>query len=330
MKNKLYIIGILSISLLIVGGLFKVQHWAGASIILFSSIAMLNLVFFPLALISNYNAKGNKKGLLYLASFITLICIFSAALFKIMHWPGASMLIFVGMLLPVIFFLPVYLVFYRREKEESLTNFLYITFFLVGLSAMSGFLAIDVSKNILRDMIRISEISDLSEYDQIKKRIADNESYTVRNINSKTDSLLAMISEIKRELVLITDESNQVAITKQGEVNNWKLKNTYGKDATVEILLNREKGHELEEQINDLYNDLTSVPEIHDSGKLVYIANLPYLIVKDNNKLSERGWLINNMHGPLALALMRLTQIENAVRLAKLEAQSLVSDGTEL
>ena len=79
----------------ILGLLFKTLHWPGASIILLTSgvitIVMLALLLFhnkgPLTVELRFPA-------LLIGSVMTII---TGGLFKIMHWPGANVLLLVGL-----------------------------------------------------------------------------------------------------------------------------------------------------------------------------------------------------------------------------------------
>ena len=64
MKNKIYIIGLLSSMFIITGAMFKIMHWPGAGISLILGIALLCSVFLPAATISSYKDNGRKKAIL--------------------------------------------------------------------------------------------------------------------------------------------------------------------------------------------------------------------------------------------------------------------------
>ncbi len=311
--------------MLIIGSLFKIMHWPGANIILAISIALLIFVFFPAAFISCYRGNGKKQTALYVTAFFTLFFLFLSAAFKIMHWEGASILLLIGILFPIVVFLPVYLYFHFKEKEESLVNFLYIIFFLVGLSAMSGFLAIDISKEMLTDMTRITDISDLSAYYKLKNELSKNDT-NVEEIVNQAKLLLDKINKIKIDLVLTTEDVNKRALTKYNTIQVWEIPNTYGKDAGMEILEAQGKGYYLYEGVNRFYSFLISIPEISTCKSLVHINDLPDLISVKHNEEKKDTWYILDANIPLILLLLRLTEVENIIRLAELEAINLVSN----
>lgn len=87
---------------LIIGILFKTLHWPGANILVLASSM---LVIATLALLLRkpgpWSVQLQRPGML-LGSVIAVV---SGGLFKIMHWPGANMLLLVGLLVCAAWFL---------------------------------------------------------------------------------------------------------------------------------------------------------------------------------------------------------------------------------
>ena len=111
MKQKIYILGIVSAMVLITGAMFKVQHWPGAGVLITAGTVLLLTVFLPAALINHYRVNGNKQyKLLYITIYVTCFVVFTAMLFKIQHWPFAGYLVLIGVPFPFVVFLPVWLV----------------------------------------------------------------------------------------------------------------------------------------------------------------------------------------------------------------------------
>jgi len=324
MKNKIYYLGALNCSLLIVGCMFKVMHWPGAGVILTVSIVTLVLLFLPIALRNSYKANGSRKGMLYLAAYISLFFVFVAALFKTMHWPGAAVILSIGLLLPIILFLPVYLYFHFREKEESLNNFLYIIFFLVGVSGMSAYLALDISRHMLVDMTRIYSVSDLSRYSDIKDEQVRSEysGEQVREVIDKSAALLQEIDGMKKQLVLKTYDQNDVAIRNGNEILAWKIPEKYSKEATHIVLVENGGGNLLMKEIRNYHDFLISLPGTKDNNSLQFIPALEQLIRE--NQYSET-WLGEYVGTPMMMLLLKLSEIEDCIRLAELEALDILN-----
>lgn len=327
MKNKYYLLGVLVSLLLLTGCVFKINHWPGANAIMTVSIFSLVLVFLPSALFSCYRAGGEKKKALFLAAYTSLLFIFLGAIFKILHWPGASVLLIIGMLMPIVFFLPVYLWFHFREKEESNANFLYIIFFLVAMSALTGFLAIDVSNDLLRDALRISDISSLSKYTELKS--ASLQSIETDRFVSETSErsgvILKWIQELKYEILISADDKNKDVIDNEGVLNIWYLHGLSNREASAKILVRQEQGERLRKEIEDFHAYLLSIPAININESLVYITGLPDLLCSDYNGAAMYSWDVNNVNDPVPVILLRLSQIENGIQLAMLEALAILN-----
>jgi len=156
MKNKIYILGLINTLLVFLGILFKVQHWAGASILLTLGLSMLVLVFLPAALLDNYKAQGTKENrILYIVAWVTAFIVFSAILFKVQHWPGSGYGLMIGLPLPFILFLPVFLLVTGRDKNHNIYNTVAVLFLLALISAFTAMLAIGVSKGRTLDSLSV-------------------------------------------------------------------------------------------------------------------------------------------------------------------------------
>lgn len=78
------------ISFAVVGAMFKVMHWPGANIIIMLTLSALALVYFPFGF--HFLGKPEVRKPAILSGFVmSLIPI--GIMFKIMHWPGAGVLL---------------------------------------------------------------------------------------------------------------------------------------------------------------------------------------------------------------------------------------------
>ena len=65
-------------------------------------------------LLTSFRKNMFRRRLLYIFGFLSLNSVFSGMLFKLMHWPGASIILFSGFLLLIFIFLPI--AFYHKYK----------------------------------------------------------------------------------------------------------------------------------------------------------------------------------------------------------------------
>jgi hypothetical protein len=157
MKQKIYILGVITAMIISTGAILKVNHLAGAAIFLTTGTLILVLLFLPLALINNYKAEGSSQNrLLYIVTWITCFVVFTAMLYKIMHWPHAGVGLFIALPFPYIVFLPVFLVVTSKNKNFNIYNTVFVLLLLALNSVFSALLALNVSKNTINDSYNIS------------------------------------------------------------------------------------------------------------------------------------------------------------------------------
>ena len=127
MKNTMKISGIAGTILLGFAALFKIQHWAGAGIMLTLGALSLAFVFLPSSLRVLWKETHNRNRLfLFISAFIAGFFFILGTVFKIQHWSGAGILLllaFTGALM----FVPALLVTKLRDQENKYKRPVYIT-----------------------------------------------------------------------------------------------------------------------------------------------------------------------------------------------------------
>lgn len=127
----LYLFGFLSFFPLMAGVLFKVQHWEGAGVLLTIGFAATILLFLPTLLYVKMKDSVRKDlNPVYVVGVISGMIHITGLFFKMMHWPGASLLFFLGPMVFVLIFLPWYTLKVYKEKEYVTLDFVFL---LVGV-----------------------------------------------------------------------------------------------------------------------------------------------------------------------------------------------------
>lgn len=319
MKNKIYIIGLLSSLLIITGGIMKISHIAGAGIVLITGIITLCVLFLPAAVISSYKDAGKRKPLFYLAIFITVCADFIGALFKIMHWPGANILMALGIVAPIVVFLPVYLYYHNKEEEASQTNFLYIMFLLVYLSGMSAMLSVNVSKDILTDVIRYEKISNLNDYYQLKKMISSNDEKVIE-LKGKTADLLNYINSVKVQLIVYKNDENKAAMDENGVVNTFKITNYDSRDGAGIIMFGQKEALSIKKRIEDYREYLINLSNAYQSKTELISLELLNTNIIGRPDEPQFSWEQHYFgESPLIFVIQKLTEIQNNIIMAETE-----------
>jgi hypothetical protein len=126
----LFISGFFAGMFFILGTLFKIQHWPGAGYILILGALSGILFFIPALLINRLNDHENKtKRLVYILGAAGFVLIITGMLFKIQHWPLATLFMVAGLLLLCILAFPWFT--WLTWKEESHVSSMFI-FMVIG------------------------------------------------------------------------------------------------------------------------------------------------------------------------------------------------------
>lgn len=192
MKQKIYIIGVITTMIIFLGAIFKVNHWPGAGIMLTLGILMLLFLFLPLALINHYKAEGNKQNmLLYIVTWLTCFVVFGSMLFKIQHWPYAGKLLMIALPFPYVVFLPVFLAVTAKNKSFNIHNTVYVLFLLSGISVFSVLLSLNVSKERIDDSLNLSR-----NYNRIETVLDKIPAHAGQDaVDQKIDDLIGIVND---------------------------------------------------------------------------------------------------------------------------------------
>ena len=198
MKQKIYILGLISAMIISTGVIFKVNHWPAAGIMITAGTLILVLLFFPTALISSYKAEGNKQNrLLYIVTYITCFVVFTGMLFKIMHWPNAGVALLIALPFPYIVFLPVFLIVTSKNKNFNIYKTVFVLLLLALNSVFSALLSLNVSKETIDDSYNLSWNYNKVEASAAQLPIIVNGSA----VNMKIDEIIK-ISDNYQDLIL--------------------------------------------------------------------------------------------------------------------------------
>ena len=140
MKSMMKIFGIISPALLAVAALFKIQHWAGGGVMMTLGFFLLCFFFLPSAIYVLYKENKGKRFFLYLSGFISFFPWMAGTLFKVQHWPGAGILLTIGITAMVVLFLPTLLYVKIKDSGKREMNPVYIIGVIAGMIYLAGLL----------------------------------------------------------------------------------------------------------------------------------------------------------------------------------------------
>ena len=315
MKQKIYILGLITTMILSTGIILKVNHWAGAGILMAAGFLILVLIFFPAALINNYKAEGNTQNrLLYIVTYITCFVVFTGMLFKIQHWPNAGIALLIALPFPYIVFLPVFLVVTSKNKNFNIYNTIFVLLLLALNSVFSALLSLNVSKETIDDSYNLSWNYNKLEASAAQLPIIVNGSA----VDMKIDEIIK-ISNDYQDLIL----KHEGMTREQWKKNPGNLVRPDNVNTAASILADNGEmtpGMKLDKAITELIDLMKQTKGFEDAAKA-----LPSIL--DLNEEKEKDEALNfysrNIFVPLSWALIYLDGLEANLYMIKASAPAV-------
>jgi len=251
MKQKIYTLGLITTAIVILGALLKINHWPGGGQLLILGIAMLVLVFLPLALRNHYTTEGNRKNrALYIVTWLTCFVVFGGMLFKVMHWPGAGKGLMIALPFPYVVFLPVFLAVTAKDKSFSIYNTIYVLFLLAGISVFSALLAMNVSKEKVDDSMGLSR-----SYNRLEAALDKISAPALQTpVALKIDEVLKIVDDYQSRIFAADGTSEE-----QWNYDPWTLRIPEGHDIASRALIAEGKDPALDIRLQSSMPDLISL-----------------------------------------------------------------------
>jgi hypothetical protein len=229
MKQKIYILGLITVLIVFTGLVFKINHFAGAGVLLSTGIVTFVVIFMPIALRNHFKAEGTRQNLpLYIVTWLTCFVVFTGMLFKIMHWPHAGTMLLVALPFPYVVFLPVFLTVTSKNKNFSIYNTVFVLMLLVFNSVFSTLLGLNVTKNRIDDSYNLSR-----NYQNFENALSQlPEKTTESTLNLKVDEALKMVNEYQD---IILKHENMTAEQWQKNPESLQMPDTRGRSAQALI-----------------------------------------------------------------------------------------------
>lgn len=261
MKQKIYFLGLAFMMMVFIGSIFKIQHWPLAGIILTIGLFLTAFVFVPLALLNYYRSEenGKKNLLLHIVTWLTCVIVFTAMLFKLMHWPFAGLLLTIALPFPYIVFLPVYLSSISSNKNHNIYKTVAVLFLLVVSSVLNGLLALNVSKSKIYDSLNFSD-----HYNRVEA-VLDMQSVGRSAVTARIDETLSVIDEYQ-ELILKADGITEA----QWSLDPHSLNDPFSRKAIENGLSGNPElsgGKKLENELKNLISLLNDTPGYEDLAR---------------------------------------------------------------
>jgi Ca2+/Na+ antiporter len=202
MKKTVNISGLLAAILTLMGSVLKVFHLPGASICFVLGIAFFSLIFLPLMIALKFRDEGTKTDKLVLSfGFLVGIITSLGFLFKLMHWPGANMLMLSGLVSFTFVYVPIYF-FSRIRRPELKFN---TTVNSVLMMACGGLLFAMYNLGYNTKVEESSQQAYRLLNEEVQKmsqsRVVSVDSTDVKSLHSQIAALDGEISMLKSEII---------------------------------------------------------------------------------------------------------------------------------
>ena len=118
MKKIIYFIALITTFLIVSGSLFKIIHWPGAAVMIILGSFSFAFLFIPLIILKKFKEESfSKDQIIYSLGIILGTVLGLGFIFKIMHWPMATVLMLSSIILFNFLYVPAYFIS-RYNREE--------------------------------------------------------------------------------------------------------------------------------------------------------------------------------------------------------------------
>jgi hypothetical protein len=247
-KTKLlaHISGFISGFMISISFLFKIQHWPGANILMFAGVVITGLLFLPSLFTSKLKtAENSNKRLIYLLAWVGSFVYLAGFLFKVEHWPGASIMMITGSLIGLVIAFPMY-IFNKYKDEKSVNvNFIFIAVAVTWIIIPTLLISLNLSQDSLRIFKQSNEESAFLtqsiglKNDKIYEKLSSStvsdkgvKKATFDSLKLQSDAIIAYLEKVKTDVAKVSDTFNS-----SGAINEL----LYGKNDDGESKIISEK-----------------------------------------------------------------------------------------
>lgn len=259
--------------LFMTGVIFKIQHWPGSSMLLLLGYILLLFMFIPSLLFARIKqSQSAKEKRIYVLGIFSIIIFGLSSVFKMFHWPGASILMLTGSTFLICGFLPLF-TWHRVQLEGKITGqFIFTIIVSMFLVIFTSLLALNVSNDVLGGFVNqknnISAINNYLDNKNATLLLKINNNKDTLDLQSKaltiqqqSDDLYLYLNKLQNELIkLDTKISTDMSVRIFSNTDN---RNGQSKvDAAFTFLLNKDnksKATELKEKLQEYKTNINSI-----------------------------------------------------------------------
>jgi hypothetical protein len=322
-KNKLFLFISTFVTglCLILGTVFKIQHWPAAGILLSLAVLFVIFLFVPALLINRFNDLENKaKRPIYTIGSLGLIFYMTGMLFKIQHWPLATTLMILGVLFLGVIVFPWYTWIAYKDDTHIKASFIFIIIGTLAIVLPGALVNMNLQNTFesgyypnLRSQQNMSQF--LQEKDNLYFTVNKDSAISpqVLELHSRTKILIAVVNDIEVKMIQSSDiqpggassVNEQIIQTNNGPaIDVSKLKNAFSPVPVKDFLAEGTKTRqELNNALIDYTKFISSVSGTDASAKLQAIL-APSVFLPGEMKEGSTLSMISSLH---SLELLKST-----------------------
>ena len=211
MKVATSITGCVGSILVLIGILFKIMHWPGAGVCFVLGSVIMGVFYLPLLLtvkMKEVQTTAHKLGVL--TGILAAIMFLFGITFKVMHWPGANILINLSIAICCLVFLPLHFVRAYQQPDNKWFNSTII------ISIFTGVLALYVMTNR-------SDSMDMLAANETRLTAIQHTNQNLKTASLTVDqsTLLQVINQYEAQLLSSSTIANQDVYTIDFETVDW-------------------------------------------------------------------------------------------------------------
>jgi len=338
MKKVAFSFGLTSTILLLAGTIFKLMHWPGAAVLIVLGAGSLAFVYLPLLLWHKLKESPSDESLMHISGFVGLTLTTIGVLFKIMHWPGASVTLMSGMGILAALYVPL---FYFKKYKTSANKSITLSTGLVAMTCLIlvfGLMSVRSSSEMNRGLALVSDQlassnANFQNLDELYNQA--DESDKLVSLRKRVSQIVTEIEKLKTTLIA---QSEGISLDQAQKIEMRFVNSRWSFDIPTHVLFDKSTTDEVLNiyELGELVSQFEiQMLEMYPSNMQKAISNL--FPIKQDSTYEIDGekvdWAIYHFHHvPLIGVVSELSSIELAVRNAELQvllytiSQSAVSE----
>ncbi len=204
----LYVSAFIAGMFFIIGVVFKIQHWPASGLILSLAMASGALLFLPALLAAKLQDEENRsKKIIYILGALGMLSYIAGLLFKIQHWPFATLLQSAGLALIFFVVFPWYSRLTWKDDDHVSSEFIFMVVGALAIIMPSLLISLNTEKNyeggwfMLRDQQQALINYQSANNGSLIRSYSDTiVTPVMASVSSQTGRLLKIIEEIEADM----------------------------------------------------------------------------------------------------------------------------------